>query len=44
MYHANVYVNLMVDSVIQVKSGITINVDVSVKMEKNIVRAKKIIF
>ena len=44
MYHANVYLNLMVDSVIQVKSGITINVDVSVKMEKNMVRAKEIIF
>ena len=30
MYHVNVNVNLMVENMIQIKSGITINVDVSV--------------
>ena len=34
----------MVESVIQIKSGITINVAKSVKIQKNIVCAKKIIF
>ena len=32
MYHANVNVNLMKETVIQIKSGITRNVDVSVKI------------
>ena len=41
MYHANVNVKLMVVNVIQIKSGITLNVDVSVK---NIIHVKKIIF
>ena len=40
----DVYVNLMVDSVIQLKSGRTINVNVSVKIEKHIACIKKIIF
>ena len=40
MYHANVNVNLMDENVIQIKSGITINVDSSVK---NIIYMKKII-
>ena len=31
MYHANVNVNLMIESAIQIKSGITINVDASAK-------------
>ena len=31
IYHANVNVNLMVENLIQIKSGITINVNVSVK-------------
>ena len=31
MYHANVNVSLMVENVIQIKSGIMINVDVMVK-------------
>ena len=31
MYHANISVNLMVENVIQIKSGITINVGASVK-------------
>ena len=31
MYHANVNVNLMIESVIQIKSGITINVDAGAK-------------
>ena len=34
IYHANVNVNLMVENLIQIKSGITINVDVNVKTLK----------
>ena len=41
MYHANVNVNLMVGSVIQIKSRITTNTNAS---GKNIKYAKKIIF
>ena len=41
MYHANVKYNLMEENVIQIKSGITINVDASVK---NITYVKKNIF
>ena len=41
MYHANVNVNLMVENVIQLKSGITINIDTSAK---KIIYVKKIIF
>ena len=41
MYHLNVNVNLMVETVIRIKSGIIVNVDMSV--EKNIC-AKKIMF
>ena len=44
MYHANANVNLMVENLIQIISGITINVDVSVKIQKNIMCAIKIIF
>ena len=44
IYHVNVNVNLIVESVIQIKSGITVNVDVSVKIKKNIACAKKLIF
>ena len=40
----NVNVIFMVENVIQIKSGITINVGASVKILKNIVCAKKIIF
>ena len=43
-YHANLNVNLTVKNLIQIKSGITINVDASVKIKKNIVFAKKTIF
>ena len=32
IYHANVNVNLMEENVIQINGGITINVNVSVKM------------
>ena len=32
IYHANVNTNLMVENVIQIRSGITVNVDVSVKI------------
>ena len=31
MYHLNVNVNLMVESVIRIKSGIIVNVDMSVE-------------
>ena len=41
MYHANVNVNLMLESVIRINNVTMINVDVSVK---NIVYVKKIIF
>ena len=41
MYHANVNVDLMVENVIQIKSQITENVDVSVK---HIIYAEKITF
>ena len=41
---SNVNVNLKAKNVIQIKSGITINIDVSSKIWKNIMCAKKIIF
>ena len=41
MYHANVNVNVMVESAIQIKNGIMMNIDASVK---NILDVKKIIF
>ena len=44
MYHANVNVDFMVENVIQIKSGLMINVDASVKIVKNIKCAKQIIF
>ena len=44
MYNVNVNVSLMVENVIQTKSGITKNVGSSVKIKKNIVCAKKIIW
>ena len=44
IYHANENVRLMAENVIQIKSGETINVDVGVKIWKNIICAKKIIF
>ena len=39
--HANVYINLMEENVIQINGGITINVDVSAN---NVIYVKKIIF
>ena len=39
MYHSNININLTEENVIQIKSGIMINVDVSVK---NIIYVKKI--
>ena len=41
MHRVNVNVNLMIESVIQIKSGIMINVDAS---PKNIIHVKKVIF
>ena len=42
LYHANADVNLMVENETQIKTGIRI--DASVKNQKNIISAKKIIF
>ena len=44
MYHPNVNVNSMVQNVIQIKSGVTINVDVIAKIQWNIMCGKEIIF
>ena len=43
-YHANVNVNLMVENVIQIKSGIMINVDVSMIIQKKYCVCKNIKF
>ena len=40
--HVIVNVNVMIENVIQIKSRIKKNVDVSVKIQQNIVYAKKI--
>ena len=44
IFYANVNVNLMVENVIQVKIGITINAIEGVKIQENIMYGKKIIF
>ena len=44
IFYANVNVNLMVENVIQVKIGITINAIEGVKIRENIMYGKKIIF
>ena len=44
IHHANVIVNLMVEMVSQIKSGIMINVSMSAKFYKNRMHGKKIIF
>ena len=44
IYHANVNISLRVKSVGRIKSGIFTSVGVSVKIQKNIVFAKRIIF
>ena len=44
IYHMSVNVNLMVKNVIRIKNGRVINVGVSVKIWKNIMCAKNIIF
>ena len=41
MYHVNVNVNSKVENVTLIKSGITMNVGVNIKIEKNILCAKK---
>ena len=43
LYHANVNVNLTERNVIQIKSGIMINANVSVKISKNMC-VKKVMF
>ena len=42
IYHANINLSLMVKSVTEIKSGTTINVDVSVKIRNKIVCVKKL--
>ena len=42
IYHANVNVNLFLENVIQIKSRVVINVGASVKIQENIVCAKKL--
>ena len=44
MYHVNINVNLIVENVIQIKSGISINVDGGAKIRENVVCVKKILF
>ena len=44
MYHANANTNLMTENVTQIKSEITVNVGINVKIPNNIMCAKKIIF
>ena len=41
MYRANVKVNLIVKNTTQIKSGITINFSVSVKIQEKAMRGKK---
>ena len=43
-YDVNVNVNLMVENVTRIKSGIIINVFVSTKIQKNKMHSKRIIF
>ena len=43
-YNANINVNLLAENVIQIKKRITRNVDASLKIKKNMMCAKKIIF
>ena len=38
MYHANVNINLMVENLTQIKSGITINAEVSTKIKRTFVK------
>ena len=44
VYHANINVNLIIDNVNQIIRGIMINLVARVKIQKNIVCAKKVIF
>ena len=43
MNYANVNVNLIIENVMQIEKGITINVEMSAKIQKNIVYAKNIV-
>ena len=44
IYHVNLNANLMVGNIIQIRSGTAINADENEKIQKNIMRTKKIIF
>ena len=44
MYHVNMNISLMIVNVTRIKSGILINVGVSAKIFKKIMRAKEIMF
>ena len=43
MYHANLNVNLIIENVNEIVSGITINVSLSAEIQKNILHVKKVI-
>ena len=44
IYHVNLNASLMVGNIIQIRSGTSINADENEKLQKNIMRTKKIIF
>ena len=44
MHHAHVNVSMIAENVIEIKSGITINVGVNVKIQQKIMCGKEIIF
>ena len=44
IYHVNLNANLMVGNIIQIRSGTAINANENEKIQKNIMRTKKIIF
>ena len=44
IFHKTINVNLMVENIIQVKSGVIINTDVGAKIQWSIVYVKKIMF
>ena len=44
IYHQNVNVNVIAENVIQIISGITVNIDVIKKIRKNIMSVKNITF
>ena len=43
MYHANLNVNLIIENVNEIVSGITRNVSLNAEIQKNILHVKKVI-